>query len=558
MGASVHRSKYLWVQMFMVANINTLGLIDETMKFEAFHIFAQVASTVKTSEVQFIDSNLTNEKLKAFAQGATDFSLKIDRFALSDKTMKSEAFHEFAQVASNTGADIMQFNNCNLTSEKLNAFAQGATDFGLKINCIIEDNTMECEAFHKVAEVASTTKSDILTFHNCNLTSEKLNALRTGAIHCDLKINHLHLQNETIDTEAFHEFAKVASTTKAKIVHFTDCRLTSENLNAFAQGATDIGLTIKQFVVSDKTMESEAFHKFAEVASTIGANTVQFGDCNLTSKKLNALAQGVTDFGLKINRFVLSDKTTESEAFHKFAQVTSTTGADEVEFNDCNLTSEKLNAFAQGAIDFGLKINCIIIAYKTMECKAFHNIAEVASITKAKHMMFANCLTSEELNIFRQGAIDCDLKINSLNLFDKTMEFEAFHIFAQIASIVETSEVQFNDCNLTIEKLKAFAQGATDSNLKIRKLILEEENEPSQNIAKNLFQLFSIVGERLFPDGWEIDQSSVDAIQSDEIPLNNELIIRSKDRCQSAPVRPSQIQRIKKSISNIFRRRNPQ
>nr|XP_039259544.1 uncharacterized protein LOC120336001 [Styela clava] len=335
--------------------INTLSLIDGTVEFEAFHIFAQVASTVETSEVQFIESNLTNEKLKAFAQGATDFNLKIDRFALSDKTMKSEAFHKFAQVASTTGANIMQFSNCNLTSEKLNAFAQGATDFGLKINCLFEDNTMECEAFHKVAEVASTTKSDILLFCNCNLTSEKLNAFRTGAIHCDLKINHLHLQNEAIDTEAFHEFSQVASTTKAKTVYFTDCSLTSENLNAFAQGATDIGLTIKQFVVSDKTMESEAFHKFAEVASTIGANMVQFGDCNLTSKKLNALAQGVTDFGLKINTLSLVDKTMEFEAFHIFAQVASTVETSKVQFSGCNLTNVKLNAFAQGATESSLK-----------------------------------------------------------------------------------------------------------------------------------------------------------------------------------------------------------
>nr|XP_039259546.1 uncharacterized protein LOC120336003 [Styela clava] len=452
-----------------VMKIHGICVKDKTLDFELFRKSAELASTAESEYFGFVDSNLNIDKLSSFIRGASEYKLRMNQFVLFDKIMGSGAFYKFAQVASITGAEVLQFSDCNLTSEKMNAFARGVTDFGLKINrFFLSDKTMESETFHKFAQVASSTGADEVEFSDCNLTSEKLNAFAQGATDFGLKINYLHLQNETIDTEAFHKFAQVASTTKAETVHFTNCSLTSENLTAFARGATDIGLTIKQFVVSDKTMESEAFHKFAEVASTIGANAVHFGDCNLTSKKLNALAQGVTDFGLKINHFGLFDKAMESEAFHKFAQVTSTTGADVLEFGDCNLTSEKLNAFAQGAIDFGLKISCLIIAYKTMECEAFHNIAEVASITKAKIMTFADCLASKELNIFKQGAIDCDLKINSLNLFDKTMEFEAFHIFAQIASIVETSEVKFNDCNLTIEKLKAFAQGATDSNLKVR------------------------------------------------------------------------------------------
>ncbi|XP_077966372.1 uncharacterized protein LOC120336614 [Styela clava] len=327
------------------------------MESEAFHKFAQVASTTGADVLQFENCNLTREKLNAFAQGATDFGLKIKRFVLSDKTMESEAFCKFAQVASTTGADVVQFENCNLTREKLNAFAQGATDFGLKSDhLILIDKTMESEAFCKFAQVASTTGADVVQFENCNLTREKLNAFAQGATDLGLKINHFVLFDKTMDSEAFHKFAQVASTTGADLLQFSDCNLTREKMNAFAQGATDFGLKIKRFVLSDKTMESEAFHKFAEVASTTGADGVLFSDCNLTNEKLNAFAQGATDFGLKINHLKLIDKTMESEAFHEVAQVASTAEADIVEFENCNLTREKLNAFAQGATDSGLKV----------------------------------------------------------------------------------------------------------------------------------------------------------------------------------------------------------
>nr|XP_039260272.1 uncharacterized protein LOC120336614 [Styela clava] len=214
---------------------------------------------------------------------------------------------------------------------------------------------MESEEFHKFAQVASTTEADVVSFEDCNLTSEKLNAFAQGATDFGLKINRLILMDKTMESEAFHEFAQVASTTEASTMVINNSSLSNDKLNSFEEGATEFRVKINHFVLLDKTMESEAFHKFAQVASTTGADVVEFNNCDLTSEKLNEFAQGATDSGLKINRFELIDKTMESEEFHKFAQVASTTEADVVSFEDCNLTSEKLNAFAQGATDFGLK-----------------------------------------------------------------------------------------------------------------------------------------------------------------------------------------------------------
>ncbi|XP_077975983.1 uncharacterized protein LOC144431963 isoform X2 [Styela clava] len=526
--------------------IDELTLSDKTMKCEAFHKFAEVSSITNAGLVLFFNCSLTSEKLKVFRQRAADRGLKINFLYLADKIMEPKAFHEFAQVASTVEAGKVQFDVCNLTSEKLNAFAQGATDFGLKIGEItLSDKTMKCEAFHKFAEVASITNAGQVSFFDCSLTSEKLKIFKQGAADRELKINFLYLADKIMEPKAFHEFAQVASTVEAGKVQFDVCNLTSEKLNAFAQGATDFGLKFDRLTLSDKTMKGEAFRKFTEVASITNAGQVSFINCSLTSEKLKVFRQGAADRGLRINFLYLADKIMEPKAFHEFAQVASTVEAGKVQFDVCNLTSEKLNAFAQGATDVSLKIDDLIVSDETMKCEAFNEFAEVASITKAGEVSFLQCsLTSEKLKVFRQRAADRGLKTNTLYLADKIMEPMAFHEFAQVASTVEAEKVQFDYCNLTSEKLNAFAQGATDFSLKIRRLILKEEPKPSQNTAKNLFQMFSNVEGRLFRDGWEIDES------------NNELIIRSKDSCQSATVRSSRIQRIKKSINDIFRRRN--
>nr|XP_039260276.1 uncharacterized protein LOC120336618 [Styela clava] len=193
----------------------------------------------------------------------------------------------------------------------------------------------------------------------------------------------------------------------------------------------------------------------------------------------------------------------ESEAFHKFAQVASTTKAEVVQFEDCNLTREKLNAFAQGATDFGLKIN-------------------------------------------------------RLSLVDKTMESEAFHEFAQVASTSEASTVRIHNSSLSSAKMNAFAGGATELGLKIQQLILSEENfKPSHTIIKNLCQLFSTVEESIYLNGWEIDQQGIDALQSDLIMLNKKLKIRINDvylQVSTDQHSYSRIQSIKNSIRRIFRR----
>ncbi|XP_077976009.1 uncharacterized protein LOC120336047 [Styela clava] len=526
--------------------INTLYLADKIMEPKAFHEFAQVASTVEAGEVQFGVCDLTCEKLNEFAQGATDVSSKINTLYLADKIMEPKAFHEFAQVASTVEAGIVQFGVCDLTCEKLNEFAQGATDFSLQIDdLIVSDETMKCEAFNEFAEVASITKAGEVSFLQCGLTSEKLKVFRQRAADRGLKINTLYLADKIMEPKAFHEFAQVASTVEAGKVQFGVCDLTCEKLNEFAQGATDFALKIDDLIVSDKTMECEAFHEFAEVASITKSGEVSFINCSLTSEKLKVLRQGAANCGLKTNNLYLADEIMDPMAFHEFAQVASSVEAGKVQFGVCNLTSEKLNSFAHGATDNSLKFDRLTLSDKTMKGDAFRKFTEVASITNAVQVSFINCsLTSEKLKVFRQGAADRGLKINTLDLADKIMEPKAFHEFAQVASTVEAGKVQFNDCNLTCEKLNEFAQGATDFSLKIRRLILKEEPKPSQNTAQNLFQMFSNVEGRLFRDGWEIDES------------NNELIIRYKDCCQSATVRPSRIQRIKKSITDIFRRRN--
>nr|XP_039260686.1 uncharacterized protein LOC120336943 [Styela clava] len=511
--------------------IDYLTLSDNTMKCEAFHKFAEVASITNAEKVLFTNCSLTSEKLKVFRQGAADCGLKINFLYLADKIMEPKAFHEFAQVASTVEAGKVQFDVCNLTSEKLNAFAQGATDFGLKFDTLtLSDKTMKGEAFRKFTEVTTITNAGQVSFINCSLTSEKLKVFRQGAADRGLRINTLYLADKIMEPKAFHEFAQVASTVEAGIVQFGICDLTCEKLNEFAQGATDFSLQIEKLTLYDKTMKGEAFRKFTEVASITNAGQVSFINCSLTSEKLKVFRQGAADRGLKINTLYLADKIMRPKAFHEFAQVASTVEAGKVKFGVCNLTCEKLNEFAQGATDFALKIDNLIVSDKTMECEAFHTFAEVTSITKTEYVLFFNCSpTSEKLNAFEQGAADRGLKINYLDLQDKTMESDAFHEFAQVASATEAATVRICNSSLSSDKLNAFAEGATKFGLKIRTLILEEENQPSQNIARNLFQLFSIVEGRLFRDGWEIDESSISAIQSDEIPLNNVVMIRSKD-----------------------------
>ncbi|XP_077966378.1 uncharacterized protein LOC144419968 [Styela clava] len=456
------------------------------MKGEAFRKFTEVASITNAGQVSFINCSLTSEKLKVFRQGAADRGLKINTLYLADKIMRPKAFHEFAQVASTVEAGEVQFDVCNLTSEKLNEFAQGATDFALKIDdLIVSDKTMECEAFHEFAEVASITKSGEVCFINCSLTSEKLKVLRQGAANCGLKTNTLYLADKIMDPMAFHEFAQVASSVEAGKVQFGVCNLTSEKLNSFAQGATDNSLKFDRLTLSDKTMKSEAFRKFTEVASITNAGRVSFINCSITSEKLKVFRQGAADCGLKINFLYLADKIMGPKAFHEFAQVASTVEAGKVQFDVCNLTSEKLNAFAQGATDFGLKIDDLIVSDKTMECEAFHEFAEVASITKSGEVCFINCsLTSEKLKVLRQGAANCGLKINFLFLADKIMGPKAFHEFAQVASTVEAGNVQFDVCNLTSEKLNAFAQGATDFGLKIDELTLSDKTMKAEAFRK--------------------------------------------------------------------------
>nr|XP_039254961.1 uncharacterized protein LOC120331860 [Styela clava] len=139
------------------------------------------------------------------------------------------------------------------------------------------------------------------------------------------------------------------------------------------------------------------------------------------------------------------------------------------------------------------------------------------------------------------------------------MESEAFCKFAQVASTTGADVLQFENCNLTREKLNAFAQGATDFGLKIQQLFLDEENfKPSHAIIKNLCQLFSTVEESIDLDGWEIDQQGIDALQSDLIMLNKKLKIRINDvylQVSTDQHSYSRIQSIKNSIRRIFRRK---
>ena len=52
---------------------------------------------------------------------------------VEDKTMKPEGFRELAKVASNTKPGKMRFSDCNLTSDKVNSFAQGASECELQV-----------------------------------------------------------------------------------------------------------------------------------------------------------------------------------------------------------------------------------------------------------------------------------------------------------------------------------------------------------------------------------------------------------------------------------------
>ncbi|XP_077976001.1 uncharacterized protein LOC120336943 isoform X2 [Styela clava] len=451
---------------------------DKTLESKEYFKVAELASTTKLELFNFVDSNLNFDKLDSFAKGALENQLQLGAFGIvEEKSMEPELFIKFVQVASITYSESLHIRHCNLTNEKLDFLLEGASEYELKINTLyLEDRTMEPEVFHKFAQVTSTVEAGNVQFDSCSLTSEKLNAFAKGATDFSLKINTLYLADKTMEHDEFHKFAHLASTVEARKVQFDVSNLTSEKLNAFAEGATDFSLKIDELTLSDKTMRCEAFHKFAEVASITNAGKVAFINCSLTSEKLKVFRQGAADRGLKINTLYIADKIMEPKAFHEFAQVSSTVEAGTVQFDTCNLTSEKLNAFAQGATDISLKINTLYIADKIMVPKAFHGFAQVSSTVEAGTVQFDTCnLTSEKLNAFAQGATDISLKINTLCLADKIMEPKAFHEFAQVASTVEAGKVQFGVCDLTCEKLNAFAQGAIDFALKIDNLIVSDK-----------------------------------------------------------------------------------
>ncbi|XP_077968246.1 uncharacterized protein LOC120326569 isoform X2 [Styela clava] len=560
-------------------------ITEKSMKPAAFRKLAQVASTTNTDNLVFTNNDLTSDKLEAFAKGAADNRLKLNSWNVMDeKSMKPAAFRKLAQVASTTNTDILVFTNNDLTSDKLDAFAEGAADNRLKLHQLIiqRENT---SAFCKLAQVASVTRPNVLSFDNCDVTCDKLNSFTKGASDHMLKLNGLNIQEKSMKPAAFRKLPQVASTTNIKILIFTNNDLTNAKLDAFAKGAADNRLKLHQLIIQRE--KTSAFRKLAQVASVTRLDVLSFDNCDVTYDKLDSFAKGASDFTLKLKAVVLRNEISiEPPSFGKFAQAASITNLDSLILVNCNLTSDKLDFFAKGALDHRLKLTMFQLgedkfmdplAFKklaevvsvtrpekflfmrgrktkdklnafahgaaekrlkldtlqfrevTMKPSAFCELSRVASITKPNILEFIECnLTSEKLDSFAQEASNIDLKLKVLALDDKSMEPSVFGKLAYVASITKPNGLSICNCSLTCAKLDWFAKGASESGLKLPILMLKEHFKPSRDIIRSVCGLFHAVKQKLILSGWDIDQSALDVLQTNKLQFSELDIVTDK------------------------------
>nr|XP_039248824.1 uncharacterized protein LOC120326569 [Styela clava] len=513
--------------------LNRLNVIEEkSMKPAAFRKLAQVASTTNTEILTFSNNDLTNDKLDAFAEGAAaDNRLKLQQLIIQREN--TSAFSKLAQVASVTQPDVLCFDNCDLTYDKLDSFAKGASDHALKLNGLNLENekSMKPAAFRKLAQVTSTTNTGILIFSNNDLTHDKLDAFTEEAADNRFKLQQLIIQREK--TSAFSKLAQVASVTRPDVLSFDNCDITCDKLDSFAKGALDHTLKLNAVVLQNEmSMKPPCFGKFAQAASITNLDVLILVNCNLTSDKLDFFVKGAFDHRLKLTMFQLGeDKFMDSSAFNKLAEVASVTRPKIFSFMSGRITNDQLKAFSHGAAEKELKLDTLQFReVTTMEPSAFCELARVASITEPDCLEFIECnLTSEKLESFAQGASNIDLKLKVLALNnDKSMEPSVFGKLAYVASITRPDCLAICICSLKCEKLDWFAKGASESELKLPILMLKEHFKPSQDMIRSVCGLFHAVKQKLILSGWDIDQSALDVLQTNKLQFSELDIVTDK------------------------------
>nr|XP_039259584.1 uncharacterized protein LOC120336047 [Styela clava] len=141
---------------------------------------------------------------------------------------------------------------------------------------------------------------------DCNLTRRKIDFFNQALESREYKLENLYLQDKNLEIREFYNLAKLASTTKPKLLGFKDSDLNFDKLDSFARGASENKLQLHTLtIMEEKSMEPEVFFKFAQVASVTNSEKICFHHCNLTNEKLDSFSQGALECGLKIPMQIL-------------------------------------------------------------------------------------------------------------------------------------------------------------------------------------------------------------------------------------------------------------
>ncbi|XP_077969586.1 NACHT, LRR and PYD domains-containing protein 4C-like isoform X2 [Styela clava] len=259
-----------------------------------FHVIGSVASYCTSLSMDFAYCDLKSASLQTLASELKGSNVKIKDLQLEgNENMGVEGLSSVGQILSNQSCvELLDLESCNLSSDQLQAFK---SSFGnnteirhLQLN---GNENMGVEGLSSVGQILSNQSCvGGLSLHNCNLSSDQLQAFKSS-LGNNTEIRNLQLDgNENMGVEGLSSVGQILSNQSCvERLLLDNCNLSSDQLQAFKL-SLGINTEIKRLWLGGNTsMGVEGLSSVGQVLSNQSCvEHLDLNRCKLSSDQLQA------------------------------------------------------------------------------------------------------------------------------------------------------------------------------------------------------------------------------------------------------------------------------
>ncbi|XP_039249959.2 uncharacterized protein LOC120327686 [Styela clava] len=331
-----------WREQNVLLHWNEIQIAHTNVTKSTIEFVSKVIS-ISSSILEFAlrDVNLTTDTILSYFKNSF---CHIHEFSVNCEENISTLLPTICNILSNCKSKILNVSENDISEEFLRKLSQTLDDTNLVKTLIgldLSHNT-SIQDFSSLADIMKKLPIEVLRLMNCGIIEENLKSLTINIF--EGKVKHLNLSyNPEMTSSCFKIIVSLLHTNDVDFLGLSECELTNEKINALRESLQS-GTSIRAFDISyNECLEFENKSDLILLIKNHNVKDLNVSGCELTEDQVESMGKALQ--GHKFETLNISDNVSIRDGVKHVGEMVGTCPIVNLDMSECMFNTRQLNSF---------------------------------------------------------------------------------------------------------------------------------------------------------------------------------------------------------------------